>query len=72
MTLPLLTLDGFARRVSDALEQRGTKLRDLEAEIGVTKSVISRASRGKSVSAENFVALWNWVHSTPMEPQHEP
>ncbi len=57
-----LTLDGFQQNLIDALSQRGAGLRDLEAEIGVSKSAISRATRGKSVSVENFVALWNWLH----------
>lgn len=56
-----LRLDGFAEKLAAALSERRVKLRDLEAEIGVSKSATSRAARGKSVSAENFVALWNWL-----------
>lgn len=58
-----LSLDGFAVDFAAAMDRTGATARGLAEEIGVDKSAISRARRGKQVSQENFIALLNWLRA---------
>jgi len=63
-----LSLENFAADFNAAMERTGATVRGLAEKIGVDKSAISRARRGKQVSQENFIALLNWLEA-PLQPR---
>lgn len=65
MSKPVVDWDSFAWHIRDALRAGGASLRDFERITGVDHNTILRATQGRPVRVEAYLALCDLLDADP-------
>lgn len=66
----------FGGSVKAFIELSGRSYRDIESELGISKSTLSRVTRGRPINTDALVTLCHWLEVDPLnyastEPPHD-